>query len=51
MYFDLMNNFLFADSGQQMPVRLITASWTQNRDLLAGIVEKKIVHELEVHHV
>ena len=26
MYFELMKNFLIADSGEQMPVRLITAS-------------------------
>ena len=31
MYFEFMKNFLLADSGEQMPVRLITASWAQKR--------------------
>ena len=26
MYFEFMKNFLLADSGEQMPVRLISAS-------------------------
>ena len=29
MYFEFMKNFLLAYSGEQMPVRLITASWSQ----------------------
>ena len=31
MYVEFMKNFLLADSGEQMPVRLITASWAQKR--------------------
>ena len=31
MYFEFMKNFLLADSGEQMPVRLISASWAQKR--------------------
>ena len=31
MYFEFVKNFLLADSGEQMPVRLISASWAQNR--------------------
>ena len=31
MYFEFMKNFLLADSGVQMPVRLISASWAQKR--------------------
>ena len=31
MYVEFMKNFLIADSGEQMPVRLITASWAQKR--------------------
>ena len=27
MYVEFMKNFLLADSGEQMPVRLISASW------------------------
>ena len=30
MYVEFMKNFLLADSGEQMPVRLISASWAQN---------------------
>ena len=29
MYFEFMKNFLLVDSGEQMPVRLISASWAQ----------------------
>ena len=29
MYFEFMKNFLLADSGEQMPVGLISASWAQ----------------------
>ena len=29
MYVEFMKNFIIADSGEQMPVRLITASWPQ----------------------
>ena len=31
IYFDFMKNFLLADSGEQMSVRLISASWAQKR--------------------
>ena len=31
MYVEFMKNFLLADSGEQMPVRHITASWAQKR--------------------
>ena len=31
MYFEFMKNFLLADSGEQMPVRLISASWAKKR--------------------
>ena len=31
MYVEFMKNFILADSGQQMPVRLISASWAQKR--------------------
>ena len=31
MYFEFMKNFLLADYAEQMPVRLITASWAQER--------------------
>ena len=31
MYFEFMKNFLFVDSGEQMPVKLISASWAQKR--------------------
>ena len=31
MYVEFMKNFLLADSGEQMPVRLISASWAQKR--------------------
>ena len=31
MYVEFMKNFVLADSGEQMPVRLITASWAQKR--------------------
>ena len=31
MYFEFMKNFLLADSGEQMPVRLISASSAQKR--------------------
>ena len=31
MYFKHMKNFLLADYGEQMPIRLITASWAQER--------------------
>ena len=31
MYFEFMKNFLLADSGEQMPVRLISASWARKR--------------------
>ena len=31
MYVEFMKNFPIADSGEQMPVRLITASWAQER--------------------
>ena len=31
MYVEFMKNFLTADSGDQMPVRLIKASWAQKR--------------------
>ena len=30
MYLEFMKNFLLSDSGEQMPVRLITASWAKN---------------------
>ena len=33
MYFEFMKNFLLADSGEQMPVRLISASWAQKRSI------------------
>ena len=29
MYVEFMKNFLLADSGEQMPVRLISVSWAQ----------------------
>ena len=29
MYVEFMKNFLLADSGEQMPVRLISASWAR----------------------
>ena len=29
IYVEFMKNFLLADSGEQMPVRLISASWEQ----------------------
>ena len=31
MYVGLMKNFLLADSGEQMPVKLISVSWAQKR--------------------
>ena len=31
MYFEFMKNFLLVDSGDEMPVRLISASWAQKR--------------------
>ena len=31
MYFEFMKNFLLADSGEQMPVGLISTSWAQKR--------------------
>ena len=31
MYFEFMKNFFLADSGEQMPDRLISASWAQKR--------------------
>ena len=31
MYVEFMKNFLIADSGEQIPVRLIMASWAQKR--------------------
>ena len=31
MYVEFMKNFLLADSGEQMPVRLISASSAQKR--------------------
>ena len=31
MYVGLMKNFVLADSGEQMPVRLISGSWAQKR--------------------
>ena len=31
MYVEFMKNFLLADSGEQMPDRLISASWAQKR--------------------
>ena len=31
MYFEFMKNFILADSGVQMPVRLISGSWAQKR--------------------
>ena len=31
MYVEFMKNFLLADSGEQMPFRLILASWAQKR--------------------
>ena len=31
MYVEFMKNFLLADSGEQMPVRLIKAFWAQKR--------------------
>ena len=33
MYFEFMKNFLLADSGEQMHVRLISASWAQKRSI------------------
>ena len=33
MYVEFMKNFLLADSGEQMPVRLISASWAQKRSI------------------
>ena len=29
MYVEFMKNFILADSGEQMPVRLISASWAR----------------------
>ena len=31
MYVEFMKNFILADSGEQMPVRLISATWAQKR--------------------
>ena len=31
MYVEFMKNFFLTDSGEQMPVRLISASWAQKR--------------------
>ena len=31
MYVEFMKNFLLADSGEQMSVTLISASWTEER--------------------
>ena len=31
IYVEFMKNSLLADSGEQMPVRLISASWAQKR--------------------
>ena len=31
MYVEFMKNYILADSGEQMPVRLISASWAQKR--------------------
>ena len=31
MYVEFMKNFFPADSGEQVPVRLISASWAQKR--------------------
>ena len=31
MYFEFLKNFLLADSGEQMPVRIVSTSWAQKR--------------------
>ena len=31
MYVEFMKNYILADSGEQMPVRLISAYWAQKR--------------------
>ena len=31
LYVEFMKNFLLADSGEQMTVKLISASWAQKR--------------------
>ena len=31
MYVEFIKNYILADSGEQMPVRLISASWAQKR--------------------
>ena len=33
MYFEFMKNFFLADSSEQMPIRLISASWAQKRQI------------------
>ena len=31
MYVEFMKNFLLSDSGEQIPVKLISAAWAQKR--------------------
>ena len=45
MYVEFMKNFLLADSGEQMPVRLISASWAQNVWFLLSRHDVLRVHE------
>ena len=45
MYFEFMKNFLFVDSGEQMPVKLISASWAQKRVIPLSRDDVREVHE------
>ena len=45
MYFEFMKNFLFVDSGEQMPVKLISASWAQKRVIPLSRHDVREVHE------
>ena len=45
MYFEFMKNFLFVDSGEQMPVKLISASWAQKRVIPLSREYVREVHE------
>ena len=45
MYFEFMKNFLLADSGDQMRVRLISGSWAKNVWFLLSRHDVRRVHE------
>ena len=45
MYFEFMKNFLLADSGEQMPVRLISTPEPKNILFLLSRQDVRRVHE------